>query len=73
MQEVLFKPDKPTVPLKELEFYELQICDPNSYTSDFVVMQSRATWSEVVGQFMFDEIVNWRSAGSFTRIWTSEN
>ncbi|MGA8089153.1 MAG: hypothetical protein WCA10_17900 [Terracidiphilus sp.] len=58
MQEVLSKPDQPTVPLKEQVFYELQIYDPNSYTSDFVVMQSRATWSEVDGQFMFDEIEN---------------
>lgn len=57
MQEVLAKPGCQSLALSDREFYELRIDDsPDPDWPGFVVMQSRARWSEADKQMMWDEI-----------------
>ncbi|HEY1649445.1 MAG TPA: hypothetical protein VGF96_15795 [Terracidiphilus sp.] len=57
MQEVLAKPGNQDLPLSEQEFYELRIDDSTDPEQPgFVVMQSRATWSEADKGMVWDEI-----------------
>jgi hypothetical protein len=57
MQEILSKSGCEILPLSEQEFYELRIDDsPDPNWPGFVVMQSRASWSEADQQMMWDGI-----------------
>ncbi len=57
MQELFSKPGTEDLPLSEQEFYELRIDDsPDPDRPGFVLMQSRAQWSEIDRQMMWDEI-----------------
>jgi hypothetical protein len=57
MQEVLSRIEQPGVALHDQEFYELRLYDSdNIWRPGLMIMQSRATWSEVDRQFMWDEI-----------------
>ena len=57
MQEVLSKPDESDKPLREQEYWTLELLDwTDSYRPGFIVQQSCARWSEIDRQFMFDEI-----------------
>jgi hypothetical protein len=58
-QEVLSKPDAEGAPLSEQEFYELCIEESDDgFRPGFIVKQTRAKWSEIVGQVMWEE-PNW--------------
>jgi hypothetical protein len=64
MQEVFSKPDDANKPPHEREFWELCLFDsPDPWRPGFIVEQSRAFWSEIDGQFMYDEVETerWRS------------
>jgi hypothetical protein len=55
MQEILAKPGYEALPLVEQEFYELCIEESNDiWRPGFIVKQSRAEWSEIDKQFMWD-------------------
>jgi hypothetical protein len=57
MREKLSRTDDLHVLLKDLEYYELHLYDSdNPWRPGYVVQQSRATWSEIDRQVMFDEI-----------------
>jgi len=57
MQEVFSTTDGPGIPMRDQEFYELQLSDSDdTERPGHVVMQSRATWSEPDGHMMWDEI-----------------
>ncbi len=57
MQEVFSRIEQPGVSLQDQEFYELRLYDSDdTWCAAHMIMQSRATWSEVDGQFMWDEI-----------------
>ena len=55
MQEVLSKPgDRP---LREQEYWTLELLDwTESYRPGFIVQQACGRWSEIDGQFMFENI-----------------
>ena len=56
LQEVLSKPGAETLPLAEQEFYELCIEESDdAFRPGFIVKQSRAQWSEIGGQVMWEE------------------
>jgi hypothetical protein len=56
MQEVLSKPGTDTLPLAEQEFYELCIEESDDvFRPGFVVKLTRAQWSEIDGQVMWEE------------------
>src|ERR1035437_6243170 len=55
LQEVLSKPDAEILPLAEQEFYELSIEESDdAFRPGFIVKQSRAQWSEIGGQVMWE-------------------
>jgi len=55
-QEVLSKPGAESVPLVEQEFYELCIEESDDvFRPGFIVKQTRAEWSEIDGQVMWEE------------------
>ena len=57
MREVLSNAEDGKTPLREREFYELQLCDSDdSSQPDFIVKQAHAQWSEIDGQIMWDEL-----------------
>ena len=57
-QEVLSKPGAETLPLAEQEFYELCIEESDDvFRPGFVVKQTRARWSEIDQQVMWEEPV----------------
>lgn len=57
MQEVFSRTDDSGIPLGDQEFYELRLSDSDDiWRPGYIVMQSRATWSELDGQMMRDEI-----------------
>ena len=56
LQEVLSKPGAETLPLAEQEFYELCIEESDDvFRPGFVVKQTRAQWSEIDRQVMWEE------------------
>ena len=56
LQEVLLKPGAETLPLAEQEFYELCFEESDdAFRPGFIVKQSRAQWSEIDGQVMWEE------------------
>ena len=56
LQEVLSKPGTETLPLAEQEFYELCIEESDdAFRPGFIVKQSRAQWSEIDGQVIWEE------------------
>jgi hypothetical protein len=53
---VLSKPGAESAPLAEQEFYELSIEESDdAFRPGFVVKQTRAQWSEIDGQVMWEE------------------
>ena len=57
MQEVFSKIEQPGISLHNQEFYELRLYDlDDAWNPGHMIMQSRATWSDVDRQFMWDEI-----------------
>jgi len=57
MQEVFSRIEQPGVSLHDQEFYELRLYDSeHTWCPAHTLVQSRAMWSEVDGQFMWDEI-----------------
>ena len=57
MQELFSKIGEHGVSLHDQEFYELRLYDSDdTWCPGHMIMQSRATWSEFDGQFMWDEI-----------------
>ena len=55
LQEVLSKPGEETLPLAEQEFYELCIEESDDvFRPGFVVKLTRAQWSDIDGQFVFE-------------------
>jgi hypothetical protein len=55
IQEVLSKPGTDKAPLAEQEFYELCIEESDdAFRPGFVVKQTRAEWSEIDGQVMWE-------------------
>ena len=55
-QEVLSTPGAKSVPLVEQEFYELCIEESDDvFRPGFIVKQTRAEWSEIDGQVMWEE------------------
>jgi hypothetical protein len=57
MQEVFSRIEQPGVSLHDQEFYELRLYDSeDAWCPAHMLMQSRTMWSEVDGQFMWDEI-----------------
>jgi hypothetical protein len=55
VQEVLSKPDAESAPLAEREFFELCIEESDDvFRPGFVVKQTRAEWSEIDGQVMWE-------------------
>jgi hypothetical protein len=55
LQEVLSKPGAETLPLAEQEFYELCIEESDdAFRPGFVVKQTRAQWSEIDRQVMWE-------------------
>ena len=56
LQEVLSKPGAETLPLAEQEFFELCIEESDDiWRPGFVVKQTRAQWSEIDGQVMWED------------------
>ena len=56
LQEVLSKPGAESAPLTEQEFFELCIEESDDiWRPGFVVKQTRAQWSEIDGQVMWEE------------------
>ncbi|MGC1421531.1 MAG: hypothetical protein WA354_02885 [Terracidiphilus sp.] len=63
MQEVFSRADEHGVSSHDQEFYELRLYDEDdTWCSAPMIMQSRATWSELDRQFMWDEIETERFA-----------
>jgi hypothetical protein len=63
MQEVFPRIERPSLSLHDQEFYELRLYEPeDTWYEAHMIMQSRATWSEPDGQFMWDEIETERFA-----------
>lgn len=57
MQEVFSRIEQPGVSLHDQEFYELRLYESGDiWRSGHMILQARATWSEVDRQFMWDEI-----------------
>ena len=56
MQEVLAKPGYENLLLAEQEFYELRLDESeDTRNRSFIVRLAHAEWSEIDGQFMFDD------------------
>jgi hypothetical protein len=56
MEEVLSKTDNAKTPLKEQEFYEMNLLDEaNDLGTRYCVRQAHAGWSEIDGQIMWDQ------------------
>jgi len=56
MQEVLSKTDDPKAPLRDQEFYELNIYDSESAGEPvYYVREARARWDEESGQIVWTE------------------
>jgi hypothetical protein len=57
MQEVLSRPDESDKPVEEQEYWTLELLDWSAtWRPGFAVQQARGFWSEIDGQFMFDEV-----------------
>lgn len=57
MQEVLSRTDDSHLPLKDRKYYELHLYDSdNPWKPGYVIQQSRATWSEIDRQVMYEDI-----------------
>jgi hypothetical protein len=56
LQEILSKPECESLPLAEQEFYELCIEESDDiWRPGFIVKQTRAQWSEIDRQVMWEE------------------
>ena len=56
MQELLSKNPDPKTPLRDQEYYELSLLDDaNGLRTRYCVRQVRAEWSDIDGQFKWDQ------------------
>lgn len=57
MQEVLSRPGESDKPLRQQEYWTLELLDwTESFQPGFVIQQAYGRWSKIDGQFMFDQI-----------------
>ena len=57
MHEVFSKPEVSSKPIEQQEYWEIRLFESDEPSvSGYLVQQSRAVWSTIDRQFMFDEI-----------------